>query len=79
MWHSFKAEPPFRVTVDGKTVDPSLYFDTCKEDTSLETSRTIKPRPWMSDYIKKMGWQMIPEESLWIARRKVKEYPMPLS
>jgi hypothetical protein len=44
-------------------------------------SLTIKPKPWMSDYIKKWGWQMIPEESLLIARRKVKEYypPIPLS
>jgi hypothetical protein len=45
-------------------------------------SLTIKPKPWMSDHIMKLGWQMIPEESLLIARRKVKEYycpPTPLS
>jgi hypothetical protein len=79
IWHSFKARPRFFITQDGKTVELSLYFDTFKEeDVWLETSRTIKPEPWMSDYIKNWGWQMIPEESLWIARRKVKEYPMPL-
>jgi hypothetical protein len=44
-------------------------------------SLTIKPKPCISDYIKKWGWQMIPEESLLIARRKIKKYypPMPLS
>lgn len=40
-------------------------------------SLTIKTKPWMSDYIKKWGWQMIPEGSLLVARRKVKEYPPP--
>jgi hypothetical protein len=67
----------------GKTVYPSQYFDTFKEDIwwCQKTSLTIKPELWMSDYIRKWGWQMIPEESLLIARRKVKEYypPMPLS
>jgi hypothetical protein len=81
IWHSFKVRSLFNVTYDGKTVNLSRYFDTFREDTSWETSHTIKPEPWMSDYIKKWGWQMIPEKSLLIARRKVKEYypPMPLS
>ena len=40
-------------------------------------SLTIKPKRWLSEYIKKWDWQMMPEESLLIARRKVKEYPPP--
>ena len=84
IWHSFKVRPPFNMTLDGKTVHPSQYFDTFKEEDIWwwqKTSRTIKPEPWISDYIKKWGWQIIPEESLLIARRKLKEYypPIPLS
>jgi hypothetical protein len=83
IWHSFKVRPLFNITLEGKTVNLSRFFDTFKEDMlwSWETSLTIKPKPWMSDYIKNWGWQMIPEKSLLIARRKVKEYsppPMPL-
>lgn len=79
IWHSFKVRPLFNITCYGKTVNPSQYFDTFKEDkTRQKMSLTIKPKPWMSDYIKKWGWQMIPEESLWIARRKVKKYPPPM-
>lgn len=77
MWHSFKVRPLFDITRDGKKVNLSRYFDTFKEDRWWETSLTIKPEPRMSDYIKKWGWQMIPEESLGIARRKVKEHPYP--
>jgi hypothetical protein len=81
IWHSFKVRPLFNITHNGKTVNLRQYFDTFREDRRWETSLTIKPKPWMSDYIKKWGWQMIPEKSLLIARRKVKEYypPMPLS
>jgi len=83
--HSLSVRPLFNITVDEKTVNLSLYFDTFKEENVwwwLKTSRTMKPKPWISDYIRKRGWQMIAEESLLIARRKVKEYyypPMPLS
>jgi hypothetical protein len=55
-------------------VNLSQYFDTFEEEMEWETSLTIKPEPWMSEYIKKWGWQMIPAESLWMKRRKVKEY-----
>jgi hypothetical protein len=81
IWHSFKVRPLFNITRYGKTVNLSRYFDTFKEEekSRWKTSLTIKPKPWMSDYVKKWGWQMIPEESLLIARRKVKKYPpMPL-
>jgi hypothetical protein len=83
IWHSFKVRPLFNITRYGKMVNLSQYFDTFKEKDKRrwKTSLTIKPELWMSDYIRKWGWQMIPEESLLIARRKVKEYypPMPLS
>jgi hypothetical protein len=76
IWHSFKVRPLFNITRYGKTVNLSRYFEIYKEDkTRQKMSLTIKPEPWMSDYIKKWGWQMIPEESLLISRRKVKEYP----
>ena len=75
IWHSFKVRPLFHTTRYGKTVNLSQYFETFTEDEKMEKmSLTIKPKPWMSDYIKKWGWQIIPEESLLIARRKVKEY-----
>jgi hypothetical protein len=73
IWHSFKVRPQFDITHDGKMVNLSQYFDTFEEEMEWETSLTIKPEPWMSEYIKKWGWQMIPEESLWMKRRKVKE------
>jgi hypothetical protein len=73
IWHSFKVRSSFfRITRDGRTVNLTEYFDAFKEDEGWKTSYTIKPEPWMSDIIKKYGWQM--KESLWIARRKVKEY-----
>jgi hypothetical protein len=78
IWHSFKVLPVFNIIRDRMTVKLSLFFETFKEDMEWEKSLTLKPEPWMSDYIKKWGWQMIPEESLWIARRKVKEYPPPM-
>ena len=55
IWHSFKVRPLFNVTRYGKTVNLSRYFDTFKEedDRRQKTSITIKPEPWMSDYIKK--------------------------
>src|SRR5215216_1110761 len=72
IWHSFKVRPLFDITSYGKTVNLSLYFDTFKEDKMRQKmSLTVKPKPGMSDYIKKWGWQMIPEDSLLIARRKV--------
>lgn len=79
IWHSFTVRPLFNITRYGKTVNLSRYFDTFKEEDERrqKTSITIKPEPWMSDYIKKWGWQMIAEESLLIARRKVKKYPPP--
>jgi hypothetical protein len=78
MWHSFKVRPLFDITIDGKTINLSRYFETFTEDkTKRKKSLTIKPNPWLSEYIKKWGWQMIPEESLLIARRKVKGYPPP--
>ena len=79
IWHSFKVRPLFNITRYGKTVNLSRYFDTFKKDDELrqKTSITIKPEPWMSDYIRKWGWQMIAEESLLIARRRVKKYPPP--
>ncbi len=78
IWHSFKVRPLFNVTVDGKTVNLNRYFETLRENkTRRKMSLTIKPKPWLSEYIKRWGWQMIPEESLLIARRKVKEYPPP--
>lgn len=59
-------------------VNLGRYFETFTEDkTRWKMSLTIKTKPWMSDYIKKWGWQMIPEGSLLVARRKVKEYPPP--
>jgi hypothetical protein len=79
IWHSFKVRPLFNITRYGKTVNLSRYFGTFKKngERRQKTSITIKPEPWMSDYIKKWGWQMIAEESLLIARRKVKKYPPP--
>jgi hypothetical protein len=79
IWHSFKVWPSFCVTRVKRTVNLTEYFDLFKEDIWWKTSYTIRPEPWMSDYIKKWGWQMISEESLWIARRQVKKYPVPLS
>jgi hypothetical protein len=77
IWHSFKVRSTFlSITRDGKTVNLTKYFDEFKEDEGWKTSHTIKTKPWMSDFIKKYGWQM--EESLWIARRKVKEYSFPI-
>jgi hypothetical protein len=74
IWHSFKVRPLFNVTCDRKEVNLSRNFDTFEEEMEGETSLTIKPKPRMSDYIKKRGWHMIPEESLGMKRRKVKEY-----
>jgi hypothetical protein len=72
IWHSFKVNSSlFRITHNGKTVNLTEYFDAFKEDEGWKTSYTIKRKPWMADLIKESGWQM--EESLWIARRKVKE------
>jgi hypothetical protein len=81
IWHSFTVRPLFEITLDGKTINLIRYFETCKEDKTGRKMRshTIKPKPWLSEYIKRWGWQMIPEESLLIARRKVKEYPPPPS
>jgi len=73
-WHSFKARPQFKITHDGRITDLSKYFDTFKEEVWWKKSLTVKPNPEISDYIKKQGWQMIPEESLWMKRRKLKEY-----
>ncbi len=78
IWHSFTVRPLFEITLDGKKINLSRYFEIFKEDkTRRKTSLTIKPKPWLSEYIKRWGWQMIPEESLLIARREVKEYPPP--
>ena len=79
IWHSFTVRPLFNIALDGKRVNLSRYFETVKEDKTRRKIRslTIKPKPWLSAYIKRWGWQMIPEESLLIARRKVKEYPPP--
>jgi hypothetical protein len=74
MWHSFKVQARLYITRNGKEVELGDFFDTFKEDMWWETSRTIKPTPEISNQIKKWGWQMIPEESLEIARRKVKEH-----
>lgn len=74
IWHSFTVRPLFNITLNGKKINLSRYFEIFKEE---KTSLTIKPKPWLSLYIKKWGWQMIPEESLLIARRKVKGYPPP--
>lgn len=83
IWHSFTIGSIYTITRNGRTVDLNRYFETFKEEEDnmlgLETSHTIKPEPWMSDYIKNLGWQMIPEESLFIARRKLKKYPPPPS
>jgi hypothetical protein len=75
IWHSFKVRPLFDITLDRKKVNLSRYFETFTEEKGKrrKMSLTIKPKPWMLDYIKKWGWQMIPEESLWMKRRKVKE------
>jgi hypothetical protein len=35
IWHSFKARPPFNITRDEKTVHPSQYFDTFKEEEDM--------------------------------------------
>lgn len=81
IWHSFEVRTLFEITRDGKTVNLSQYFETFTEEdeTRRKMSLTIKPQPWLSAYIKRWGWQMIPEKSLLIARRKVKEYPPPPS
>ncbi len=80
-WHSFTVRPLFEITIDEKMVNLSRYFETFGEDKKMRgvTSLTIKPKPWLSEYIKRRGWQMIPEKSLLIARRNVKEYPPPPS
>ena len=79
IWHSFEVRTLFEITRDGKMVNHSQYFETFTEEdeTRRKMSLTIKPQPWLSAYIKRWGWQMIPEKSLLIARRKVKEYPPP--
>ena len=72
IWHCFKVRSAYlQITHNEKKVNLTEYFDAFKEDVGWKTSYTIKPEPWMSDDIKKYGWQM--EESLRIARRKVKD------
>ena len=79
-WHSFKVQPTFDILHGRGKINPGRYFDRRfkRGKGKKVTSITIKPPPGMPDLIKKEGWQMIPEESLYNKRRKLKEYPNPI-
>jgi hypothetical protein len=80
IWHSFKVRPILLIPRRKSYVNVSRYFDKFKRGKNKrKTSLTIKPQPWMPEFIKKKGWQIIPEERLYYKKRqKVKDYPFPI-
>lgn len=75
IWHSFTALAPFGIIVEDKTVSPGQYFVEFPEEKWWKASKTFKQEAWMSDRIRELGWRMVPEKNLSLARRKPKEFP----
>ncbi len=78
VWHCFKVDSSFLwITRDEMEVSLIEYFDASREDEeSRKTSHTVSPTQEISELIKKEGWRM--DKSLYMARRKVKEYSFPI-